>query len=539
MIQPPQIETHTTAQESGEILSRPPGTDSMRATVSASLWQVGRGIGWMLLGVVAARLLNFGYKTAVARLGAEEFGVLALALMVLGVASWVTSDGLGSSLIRYVPFYRGRGDLARLRGTILLCLGMNGLLATLGGILLFLSAPWVAERVFHHAKLAPLIRVMACVLPLFNLRAVILRVLIGMGRTDYYVYVYYLCESAVTLLLTVWLLCIGWGTWGAVVGYATGLAMSLVFAGWLLEFKTFPIMRGQDHAVFEGAELLRYAIPLWLIGYADVVHAWADVALLGYLRDARTVGLYSVGVLLASVVASIPDMVLPVSSRLVVQHYAQQKIEEATRIADAVAKWMFVLALPLAGLVLVCARPIIQLLFGQEYLPAIQVVSLLVVGKLCWTLSTSAAWMLNMVKRTRVTLRITIISTTILVVLNLWLIPSFGAVGASLATCVALILHSVITIGCARRYVQGGVFPSRGWSIALAGVAPLAVGLWMMGRELHHVSTYGLVAVAYLAAYIALLFALRVFRAEDLAMIQGLMRLEANGIPVDRRPSRI
>lgn len=493
----------------------------------------------MLLGVVAARLLNFGYKTAVARLGAEEFGVLALALMVLGVASWVTSDGLGSSLIRYVPFYRGRGDLARLRGAVWFGLGMNGLLATLGGILLFLSAPWVAERVFHHAKLAPLIRVMACVLPLFNLRAVILRVLIGMGRTDYYVYVYYLCESAVTLLLTVWLLCVGWGTWGAVVGYATGLAMSLVFAGWLLEFKTFPIMRGKDHAVFEGAELLRYAIPLWLIGYADVVHAWADVALLGYLRDAQTVGLYSIGVLLASVVTSIPDMVLPVSSRLVVQHYAQQKMEEARQVADAVAKWVFVLVLPLAALLVLGARPIIQLLFGEEYLPAIHVVYLLVLGKLCWAVSASGMWVLNMVKKTRVTFQIAAVSSVLLVALNLWLIPPYGAVGASLATCVALVIHSVITIGCAQRYFQGGVFPSGGVSIALAGVAPLAIGLWMMGRELHHVSTYGLVAVTYLAAYLALLFAFRVFRAEDLAMIQGLMRLEANGIPVDRRPSGV
>lgn len=497
----------------------------VESIVSACLWQVGRGAGWLLFGVAIAKLFNYGFKVIVARLGAETFGILTLTLMTLTVTAWLTSDELGGSMIRYVPFYRGKGDTARLRGTVLLGVGANATLAVIGGVVLYLIAPWLATRVFHHEQLIPLIRVMAVVLPLFNVRAVLLRVLLGFGRTDYHVYASNLCENIVTCFLAIILIVIGWGIWGAIIGYVTGLVLSFLIALWFLEIRTFSVFRSKTKPILEGAELFRYSLPLFLSGYVDVVQAWAAVALLGYFWNAEAVGLYGAGLLLASVVASVPDVFLPVSFPVVTQQYAQQRLAEAAQVADTVVKWIFALTVPLAVVLGILAAPLIRLLFGDEYASAVNVVYLLLAGNLWFALSTSGTAVLNMVKQTRLAFLLTAASTVLLVGSGLWLIPRLGAIGAGVATCVALGVHALATLGFARRHFSGGVIPQAGLSMALAAVTPLAVGVIVLPNGLQHAGEFVLAALAYLASYVGLLFALRVFTADDLAMLQGLIRV--------------
>jgi O-antigen/teichoic acid export membrane protein len=181
-----------------------------------------------------------------------------------------------------------------------------------------------------------------------------------------------------------------------------------------------------------------------------------------------------------------------------------------------------------AGIV---AEPVSRLLFGDVYASAVNVVYLLLAGNLWFALSSSGTAVLNMVKQTRLTFLLTAASTVLLVGLGLWLIPRFGAVGAGVATCAALGVHALATMGFARRHLSGGVVPQAGRSIALAAMIPLAIGVIVLPNGLQHAGEFVLAALAYLVAYVGLLFALRVFTADDLTMLQGLIRVPSRAQP--------
>ena len=80
----------------------------------------------IILGMGAARVLGYLFQVVVARLGPETFGVFSLCVAVVVVASQLAGLGLSGGAIRYIPFYYGRGDEARLRGVLLLTLGVSG-----------------------------------------------------------------------------------------------------------------------------------------------------------------------------------------------------------------------------------------------------------------------------------------------------------------------------------------------------------------------------------------------------------------------------
>lgn len=432
-----------------------------KAGLTDGLRHVWHGVSWTLGGMAVARLVNYGYKIVITRLGPEAFGLFSLAVTVLGMVAGMASLGLPAGVLRYVPFYRGQGDAARLRGTVLLALGLNTVAGVLGGAGLYAVAPWLAERWFHRAELTVLIRILAVVLPLYAVRVVVLKSLTGMGRMDYHVQANSICDNIVKLALTAALVAAGWGVLGAVVGYVGGMLISLAVALFLLEYRTVAVLRGTTKPVFARRELFSYSAPLFLASYIESSQGWADVMLLGYFQGAGTVGVYSVALLVASVVMGIPELFLPTASPLIIQRYAQGKLEEARALAQTMARWNLLLALPAAALVACLAKPLVLFLFGKDYTGAVSLVYILLLGKLGWTLAAPANRILRMLKKTRRLFLLTLVSTGLSILLNWLWIPLYGAAGAALATCLALLVHSAALIILAERCFPGGVLVSR------------------------------------------------------------------------------
>lgn len=110
----------------------------------------------------------------------------------------------------------------------------------------------------------------------------------------------------------------------------------------------------------------------------------------------------------------------------------------------------------LAGLIVLGIIPLapflVQLIYGQEYLAAVGPTRILSLGFTMFILASPySAYLIYSVNRTKVFALINLIQLILIIGLNFYLIPRFGASGAAMASAVTLVLVNLLIIGWSRK----------------------------------------------------------------------------------------
>lgn len=115
-----------------------------------------RALGWGVMGSGVKIALSIVVQATLARmLGPGEFGLFALGLVILGVASFFSDVGLATHLIQ-----RERLDAAELA----FVLGWNLTISVVVAVVVFLGADLIAQGFFNKPETAMVIRALAVVL---------------------------------------------------------------------------------------------------------------------------------------------------------------------------------------------------------------------------------------------------------------------------------------------------------------------------------------------------------------------------------------
>jgi polysaccharide transporter, PST family len=190
--------------------------------------------------------------------------------------------------------------------------------------------------------------------------------------------------------------------------------------------------------------LCKEALPMIIGGFAILIYNQSDMLLLGMLLDSpHQVGLYSAACRVSTMWAFIPMAVITSASPFLYRLLAdkdsryERRLLQMTSLCLAIAYGFCLVVALFPGLIL-------RILFGAEFVdaaPALRVhvwsniFSILGMAQNSWILGRGLLW---------VALQNTILGATINLVLNVFVIPSYGAVGASWTTVVAM---AAATIG--------------------------------------------------------------------------------------------
>lgn len=196
-----------------------------------------------------------------------------------------------------------------------------------------------------------------------------------------------------------------------------------------------------DFKLFEPIDLLRHLKPtltFFALSVSTTVYLNLDTTMLGFMRGNVEVGYYSaatkIKTILVSVVTSLGAVLLPRLS----YYYESNKMEEFERLTKKALNFVLVLSLPMLVYFILFAEQSILFLSGQAFLPAVLPMQLIIPTVLFIGLSNLAGIQIlvpmNLEKKVVVS---TICGAVVDLVLNLFLIPNFGAAGASLATTIA------------------------------------------------------------------------------------------------------
>jgi O-antigen/teichoic acid export membrane protein len=155
------------------------------------------------------------------------------------------------------------------------------------------------------------------------------------------------------------------------------------------------------------------------------------IVVLGLIRTDEEVGLFAAGWKLLALAITAPTVIsalfLPRLARLT-DHYS-----EKSREAGLLMETILIFTIPLTLLGIALAPQILLVLFGPQYLPATDVVALLLLNGLVVSVNITLNTPLMAGRRQKESFRIVATGAVTGVVLNVALIPFWGATGAALA----------------------------------------------------------------------------------------------------------
>ena len=384
------------------------------------------------------RLIGIASTLILARLlMPDDFGIVAMASVVVGLIDTLLDLGVGSALIQNKDAAREEFDTA---WTLRL------MQAILAAVSIWLLAPMAAEY-FRDTRVLDVIRVMAFAILIGgfeNIGIVAFQKNMEFGRDFQFFFFRRIAGFVVTIALAFWL----HSYWAMVVGAIVGRTVGVAISYWLHDYRPrFSLVRLKEIWSFSQWILIR--------NLGDYGVMQVDKFLVGRRTDASTMGSYA----LADEIASMPSTELLAPLSRVLFPAFVNVADDPEKLRSAFSKAIGVqslVVLPAAvGLYMIAADAVL-LLLGERWQQAIPLVQTLALMSLFSALTYAGSYLLLALGKVSVQAVLSWLRLGLLALLAIIIFPEAGAqeiANIRLATTAlgfvlfgALVLHYVETL---------------------------------------------------------------------------------------------
>lgn len=412
---------------------------------------IAQGLG-LVTGVMLARLL-----------GSVQYGAYTYAFSWLNVLTIPALLGMNTLVTREIATYRARQDWPKLWGmlrfasalTLTLALILAGGVLVVSALILTASQPDVIlpftqgfdRTLTQPVDLMPVYTLWIALLLLpFNavttVRAAAMR---GLQRVVQGYMPDLLLRPLLFIALFGGIYMLLDGQVSAPVAMLARLLTGIIVFGYGL----FILLRALNQTVerarpaYEFRSWLRSALPMLGVGLVNVAQQRLDVLMLGPLRGLEEVAYYSVALTLSGLAVMLLDAVNQSLAPAIASLYATGDTGKLQRLLTRSVRLAVLGTLPIV-LLLVLFGEIILSIYGPTFRSAYPSLLILIVGQLVNSMAGSVGNVLIMGGQERIVLAGRVAGTVLYFVLNLLLIPTWGMIGAAVATTLSLITWNAI-----------------------------------------------------------------------------------------------
>jgi O-antigen/teichoic acid export membrane protein len=435
--------------------------------------------------------------TMTRKLGAEGTGAYNLLLTFFFVATSFTSLGLNTLITREVS----RDPAAARR---YLCssasLGLLVALVVAAGVVITVAAAGYGPEVERGGWLVALALLPSIVILYSE------AIFVAFEKVQYIV-ILAMAENAGKVVVGLWMLRRGMGVLPLIASFALFRFMTLAVNLMIFRRQIAPLSWSYDSDVTR--ELAR-SIPVFgTILVVATLYLRADVFMLSKMASLAAVGYYTTGYRLFSIAQVVPKSfntsIYPVFSKLF--HNAPESFQKASSLS---IRYILVVMLPMAAGIEGLAEPLVQLLFGRDFLPAASVLKLVIWTLVPYGIVRVLASGLFASNRQVIDMKVNLMALATNIALNLLLIPRFGMRGCAWATLLSMWLF--LAYQCC--FLRHEIFPVlRQAEILRPAVAAFAILVWL---RLTPSAGLPLRIAGGAGVYVALLVMLKVVRLREL-----------------------
>jgi len=448
-----------------------------------------RGGLWMAASSVGIAMLTLARSVVLARLLTPEiFGVMALCLMATRLIEIFTETGFGQALIH-------QGDqFEEARDTAFTLMVFRGVWLC---VLSFVIAPWVAAF-YNQPILSETVGAVGLTFLLMgmqNINSVALQKELDFRRLAYMEQVVAVLSFIATIGLAWWLRSVWALVYAQVVTAGITSAMSFIMIPGRVRFRlNWKIAR----------QLFSYG--RYITGVAIVLFLTRELdnALIGKVLGPKLLGFYVAAFTLANIPATnlsklVSRVMFPLFSKL--QHDLPALRQEYARGLRLITS----LVVPLSVAIIVLAREIITVLYGERWEPAVMPLQILSVFGLCRALWMLNGYLYNAIGRPQIDFTTSLARLVLMGAALYPLTMAFGLPGAALAVTVPMLLQAMGGIYLSRRFIQAPVALALEPLLAASGQGAILAAV-LLGAKLvvGHNPKIGLALLAMLATAVYL-----------------------------------
>lgn len=323
---------------------------------------------WSSLEILARYGVQFTVMVILARLlTPQDFGLIAMLLVFTSIATLLVDSGFGVALVQ-----RQRTTADDETTVFFFTIGAGAVSA---GILM-LAAPAISTF-FGQPKLVDLTRVMALVLPLSAFASVpdaLLTMNLNFKARARAEVVASMCSGTVAVLLAlegfgVWSL-----VWQGVVSIGVRGLLLWLYSGWR--------PRGR-YRLASFRSLFGFGGYMLLTGLLNAVAVRLQSLMIGKLFDASTLGFYTLAQNTQQAPASLIDGILKRVGLPVFSTIAHDRAQLRSTLRTSLRMAMFLFVPCMIGIALI-ARPLIAVVYGEQWIRAAPVLSVLSLSTVLW-----------------------------------------------------------------------------------------------------------------------------------------------------------
>lgn len=192
--------------------------------------------------------------------------------------------------------------------------------------------------------------------------------------------------------------------------------------------------------------LIRESFPLLLTSAAVIIYQRIDQVMIGQLVDDRSVGYFAVAGRFVEILLFVPMVLAQTISPVLTQilSRSEEEYREKSQQFMNMSFWCSVLASIAASLV---AYPLVRYLFGEQYLPAVAILQILVFKTASVALSNTAGSMLVIEGLQKWVLLRDLMGCVACIALNWFFLPRYGAVAAAYISIVSNVVAGYLADG--------------------------------------------------------------------------------------------
>lgn len=395
--------------------------------------------------------LGFVFWFILAKLVAPEtvgqvMYVTAAATAVLGFT------GYGSQIAtsKYIAEYNAKGMPNVSKKIFSMGLKIGLLVSAGAAMIFFLLSLTFGHSFYHENSLIPLIIVaMVIFLPLQTILACINGAFQGMQKMKYTALADFVFQVS-KLLISIVLIILGFGSFGIIWALALGslitVSVGLKFVRDL--FLNNPLTKKED------LPNLRHVIRFSALNYLSigigVLSLQICYMLLGSQHGFSSVAAFGISALISTIVSGVTTSV----GRAILPTTSENNDGRNEQHLSIAVNYAFRLSIVLSGFIyivfLIAPAQVLSLL-SEEYAVASQLLVILVLAAIAYSLTTFINFMLNGMGKPKWAANIIIISSLVEIGLAFLLVPYFGMLGASIVLLVGALASDILAIYYVRK----------------------------------------------------------------------------------------
>lgn len=241
---------------------------------------------------------------------------------------------------------------------------------------------------------------------------------------------------------------LGWWHFGFLLDSLTAVSIA-VFSAFMAFFVSWVTLKYISNRVTNSEQqqqkawsLWKVSIPFAVIAFTQIANAKSDILLIGIIRNDSESGIYAAASNVSSLLTFALIAMNVALAPLLVKLKETHSIEKVQGLITKVSRLGFLLSIPLFIVVFVYASTIISI-YGEEFSSASIPLRILVVGQLANVSCGPVILLMMMLDLEKKAAVGSGMSLLLHIALSLLLIPSYGVVGATIATAITVCFLNV------------------------------------------------------------------------------------------------